>query len=226
MILFCASVNAAVPAIPPSALRLLILNKVPDLKIIDVRPPEAFAKSHIVGALNILPEVVDRSGLPKTDHIVVYCTEANCSMSTNAANRLITNGYSKVELLSGGFAEWLKSGYPVQSSVVTHSSQPTSHATFEDAHAQILNGSKLTLDVRPALEFSAGHLPQARNVPLEQLSSELSRLPKDREVVVYDRSPERSRQAVDKLTTAGFKAAELPGGLAGWVKKKYPLEMK
>jgi rhodanese-related sulfurtransferase len=219
--------HAAPPTISSDALRLLILNKTPDLTIVDVRPPDAYAKSHIEGARNTPASTVQRAGLPRQNQIVVYCVEAECPLSSGAANSLIADGYPRVELLSGGFTEWIKKGYPVQTAantVVTELKHPRSEV--KDAQIEIKAGTLLPVDVRPASEFSAGHLPHARSVPLEQLDADILRLPKDIQILVYDRIPGRSHQALAKLMAAGFKATELSGGLIAWVKMKYPLETK
>ena len=50
-----------------------------------------------------------------------------------------------------------------------------------------LSGDVTVLDVRPPEEYRAGHLANARSVPLPELRSRLGELPKDREVVAYCR---------------------------------------
>ncbi|MEK7361642.1 MAG: metalloregulator ArsR/SmtB family transcription factor, partial [Pseudomonadota bacterium] len=61
------------------------------------------------------------------------------------------------------------------------------------AAAELLKRSKqglvTVLDVRPAKEFAAGHLPGAINVPVEDLGKRARRLPKGREVIAYCRGP-------------------------------------
>lgn len=83
----------------------------------------------------------------------------------------------------------------------------------------------LIMDVRPKLEFSAGHVPRAMNLPLTSLEGSLGGLEKSVEVLVYDRDPSRSRIAAEKFSAAGFKVSELLGGIVGWVMKGYPLEV-
>jgi rhodanese-related sulfurtransferase len=228
--LFALLPNIAHPApaaISPDNLRLLILNRTADLTIIDVRPPDAYTQSHIQGAINALASSVQRAGLPRSNRIVVYCIEAECPLSTGAANSLIADGYPRVELLSGGFTEWIKKGYPVQTAANTFKVE-LKHARTEakDALTQISGGTLLPLDVRSAAEFSAGHVPHARSVPLERLDADMVRLPKGVQMLVYDRVPDRSRKALEKLTAAGFKVSELSGGLSAWVTRKLPLETK
>ncbi len=74
------------------------------------------------------------------------------------------------------------------------------------------------LDVRPADEFAAGHIPGALSVPLDQLDSALARLPKRTEIVAYCRGPYcvLAPQAVERLRANGYKARRLSDGLPEW----------
>ena len=47
----------------------------------------------------------------------------------------------------------------------------------------------ILLDVRPAEEYAAGHLPQARSMPVTELEARLAELPVDREIVAYCAAP-------------------------------------
>jgi rhodanese-related sulfurtransferase len=79
-------------------------------------------------------------------------------------------------------------------------------------------GLVTVLDVRPAEEYAAGHIPGAINVPLEKLAGFLSRLPKRKEVVAYCRGPYclMSFEAVEKLRKRGWRARRLENGLPEW----------
>jgi len=79
-------------------------------------------------------------------------------------------------------------------------------------------GLVTVLDVRPAEEFAAGHLPGAVNIPIDRLESELAKLPKRREVVAYCRGPYclMSFEAVIKLRKRGWKARRLENGFPEW----------
>ena len=74
------------------------------------------------------------------------------------------------------------------------------------------------LDVRPAEEYAAGHIPGAINVPVEKLEGFIARLPKRKEVVAYCRGPYclMSFVAVEKLRQRGFRARRLENGLPEW----------
>ncbi|MDQ6712978.1 MAG: metalloregulator ArsR/SmtB family transcription factor [Candidatus Dormibacteraeota bacterium] len=76
----------------------------------------------------------------------------------------------------------------------------------------------VVLDVRPAEEFEAGHLPSAISIPLAELGRRLRELPRDREVVAYCRGPycAFAHKAVRVLRQAGFRVTRLEDGLPEW----------
>lgn len=220
------SLRAATPKLPIDQLRLLQLNHAPNLLIIDVRDPNAFNQSHIQGAKNIPAPTITQADLPRDGRIVVYCGEVSCPLSDGAAVALTHAGYSNVSLLDGGLAAWSAKHYPVQTSNALPHKPHRDHTHISDARAKLDAGTIIALDVRPPLEFKAGHLHKAINVPLEQLDKNIGTLPKDIGILVYDREADRSRQAYDKLKAAGLTVTELSGGLAGWAKRKQPIEVK
>lgn len=77
-------------------------------------------------------------------------------------------------------------------------------ALLERLHARDV----VLLDVRPAREFEAGHLPGALSVPLEDLEARLTDLPRDRTIVAYCRGPfcTLSAEATRRLRALGFDA--------------------
>lgn len=87
-------------------------------------------------------------------------------------------------------------------------------------------GLVTVLDVRPAQEYAAGHVPGAINVSLDKLESYLTRLPKRREVVAYCRGPYclLSFEAVTKLRKRGLKARRLADGFPEWRAAGLPVE--
>lgn len=92
--------------------------------------------------------------------------------------------------------------------------------------ARLKNGLITVLDVRPAEEYAAGHLPGAINVPVDRLEKYLSKLPKRKEVLAYCRGPYclMSFEAVEKLRRRGFKAKRLQNGYPEWRAAGLPVE--
>jgi rhodanese-related sulfurtransferase/DNA-binding transcriptional ArsR family regulator len=88
-------------------------------------------------------------------------------------------------------------------------------------------GLVTVLDVRPADEFAAGHVPGAINVPVGQLGKRLKELPAGQEIVAYCRGPYcvLAYEAVAKLREHGFKARRLEDGFPEWKTAGLPVEM-
>lgn len=95
----------------------------------------------------------------------------------------------------------------------------------EDLVARVRSGEVTVLDVRPAEEFRAGHIPGAVSVPLDQLEQRLAELPRDREVVAYCRGPYcvMALDAVEKLRAEGFEAVRLEDGVPDWRARGLPV---
>ncbi len=74
------------------------------------------------------------------------------------------------------------------------------------------------VDVRPAEEFEAGHIPGAVSIPIDELDAKVVQLPRDREIVAYCRGPfcVLAPRAVAILRAHGFHARRLDEGLPEW----------
>ncbi|MGH6809882.1 MAG: ArsR/SmtB family transcription factor [Ensifer adhaerens] len=88
-------------------------------------------------------------------------------------------------------------------------------------------GEVLVLDVRPADEFTAAHLPHARSLPLGELKKRLAEIPKDMPVVAYCRGPFclMAKDAVELLRSNGYSAFHLTDGVAEWRAHGLPFEV-
>jgi NADPH-dependent 2,4-dienoyl-CoA reductase/sulfur reductase-like enzyme/rhodanese-related sulfurtransferase len=70
----------------------------------------------------------------------------------------------------------------------------------------------LLLDVRTPHEFEAGHIPDAMNIPVDELRSRLNELPGDRQIATYCQVGQRGYLATRILLQDGFSAANIGGG--------------
>ena len=88
------------------------------------------------------------------------------------------------------------------------------------------DGLVTVLDVRPAEEFDAGHLPNAINIPLGELEAKLDELDPEHEIVAYCRGPHciLAFEAVARLREKGMNARRLEGGLPEWQLAGLPVE--
>jgi rhodanese-related sulfurtransferase len=72
----------------------------------------------------------------------------------------------------------------------------------------------LVLDVREPAEYRAGHIANAKNVPLRRISSYTP--PADTKLFVICRSGSRSKQAYKILHREGFDVTNVAGGMLAW----------
>lgn len=93
---------------------------------------------------------------------------------------------------------------------------------LERMHAGLVT----VLDVRPADEFAASHLPGAMNIPLHELEARLTELNPKTEIVAYCRGAYcvLSFEAVAKLRKLGLMVRRLEEGLPEWRAAGLPLE--
>ncbi|MBI4801376.1 MAG: hypothetical protein HY796_02520 [Elusimicrobia bacterium] len=231
-VLFFASYAIAMPCyceilqVSTEKLNAALLQKSAPI-VVDVRSGYDFEKKHILGAVNAPYNAIDKAGLPKDSELVLYCGNEKCPLSHLAAKTLEGAGYKNVKVLAGGLDEWKKKGFKVEAGGQVKQKKPAVNTGAVSASAlkkKIKSGGPVVIDTRPEKEFLAGHIPGARNIPLENLKTQTSGLTAGSEVVVYDRQNTRTVEAVKMLAAEGLKVSELSGGLQVWSAKKYPLE--
>jgi rhodanese-related sulfurtransferase len=99
-----------------------------------------------------------------------------------------------------------------------------STVTVNEAYELAQRGA-FVLDVRTPEEWNEFHAPNSTLIPLDQLASRLSEVPRDRQIVVVCRSGNRSQQGRDILLNAGFEqVASMAGGLNEWRANGFPIE--
>jgi rhodanese-related sulfurtransferase len=92
--------------------------------------------------------------------------------------------------------------------------EPTEFKRQLDAGASVR-----LIDVREPWEVAIAALPQALNIPLNELPQRLSELDPKAETVVMCKSGGRSRRATAYLASRGFeRVANLTGGIDAWTR--------
>lgn len=92
-----------------------------------------------------------------------------------------------------------------------------SDVTPEQAQQRVANGA-LLIDVREQSEWDAGHMPGAKLIPMGQIPSRLSELPRDQEIIFTCRSGNRSGTIKDLLIDQHeyTRVHNLLGGILAW----------
>jgi rhodanese-related sulfurtransferase/DNA-binding transcriptional ArsR family regulator len=98
--------------------------------------------------------------------------------------------------------------------------------TAEELAIRLDLGRVVVLDVRPADEYTAGHIAGARSIPIDDLESANDTLPKSREVIAYCRGPYcvYADDAVRLLRQRGYRARRLDTGYPEWHRAGLPTE--
>jgi rhodanese-related sulfurtransferase len=88
-----------------------------EFTLVDALSPMSYARSHLPGAINLVPEWVDERAprrIPDRDtEVVVYCAGPDCETSVAVGWRLIELGYRNVLHYPGGKSDWINAGLPL-----------------------------------------------------------------------------------------------------------------
>jgi rhodanese-related sulfurtransferase len=100
--------------------------------------------------------------------------------------------------------------------------------SVEETHRRLgVDTSIVLLDVRTPAEYlgESGHLTNAILIPVQELAQRVDELVsyKNREIIVYCRTGNRSGRAAEFLCTRGFSAMNMRGGIVDWNKQSLPV---
>ncbi|MEU8518988.1 rhodanese-like domain-containing protein [Streptomyces sp. NBC_01216] len=104
---------------------------------------------------------------------------------------------------------------------------PTTATTLTTSQATNRFGEYVVIDVRTPGEYAAGHVPGARNIPLDRIEEAAAALRAAAErqpLLIVCASGARSSRGCGRLAALGVQAASLDGGTAAWVAAGHPVE--
>ncbi len=93
-----------------------------------------------------------------------------------------------------------------------------------EVQALLAQRRAVLIDVRERHEWSTGHAPAARHIPLGSLPARLAEIPHDRPVIAVCQSGMRSARAARFLARAGREAYNLRGGMSAWAANGLPVK--
>jgi hydroxyacylglutathione hydrolase len=178
--------------------------------IVDTRAWQHFRESHVAGALwaplnNYFPNVTG-SYIDPAQPFYLIVEE---SKLREAVTALIRIGMDKV---TGYATPETFEQYRAQGGAVTR----TASLPITQLPGQQDPKHTLLLDVRGKAEFEEGHVRGAKNLPYTHLAKRLAEVPRDRKVLVYCRTDNRSAIASALLQSQGYDVLHLSGGIVGW----------
>lgn len=96
----------------------------------------------------------------------------------------------------------------------TKNNQQVTVDLFQPIKDKMSNGTAMLVDVRTEEEFETGHINGATLVPLDTIKAgDYSLLPKNKQLYIYCRSGNRSAQATQALTQAGYESVKDLGSM-------------
>jgi hydroxyacylglutathione hydrolase len=179
--------------------------------VLDVRPPEAFARGHLHGSLNVglegrfaefAAEVIGTD-----DDIVIVC---QAGTGQQARVRLSRVGLDSVL----GALDHPESALSRQPELVEVASRVT---VSQLADAMSAVAGLVVLDVRSRAERAAGAIEPSLHIPIAELRGRLDELDPQRPIVVHCAGGYRSSIAASLLRAVGFTdVSDLVGGYQAW----------
>jgi rhodanese-related sulfurtransferase len=198
-----------------------------DIVIVDVQSREGYLEKHIPKAISIPIEQISEQykNLPKDKEIIVTSIgEAidKCGICTQAARSLISLGFKNVKDLKEGILGWEAKGYPVVAG---------EEVTFKNIDAdklkKMIDDRKniLIIDIRDKEEYDQEHIQGAVFMPFEGFLQKKDELPRDKEIIIYDKLGYRSKLVTENLVKQGLiQVSNLIDGFKKWKEKGYPVE--
>ncbi|MBY0291063.1 MAG: MBL fold metallo-hydrolase [Mycobacteriaceae bacterium] len=194
------------PVVPPLSAAAVQVHLDDDAVIVDARPLEHFAATHVPGAISnpFRPVFASWLGwLAPADRPLIIVRDHDQEIA-ELAWQAAKIGYDNiVGELDGGMDAWTAAGHATASIALTG--------------AEGLGGLRV-LDIRQRSEFLAGHVPGAMHVELGDISQRADDIPSEPTVVMCGHG-ERAMGAASLLRRAGHRGlAVLDGGPQEWAR--------
>jgi NADPH-dependent 2,4-dienoyl-CoA reductase/sulfur reductase-like enzyme/rhodanese-related sulfurtransferase len=210
------------PSVTASELDAFVAAKHPIF--IDVRDVFAYEKSHVMGAMHIPLELLSDklSSIPTNRPVIVY--DETGKKGHQALRTLVGAGFEDVTNISGGHASLQRQARAVGFTNIEIDLLPFENKTIdkkevteevETAEEVQDVTSAIVVDVRTPEEFRSGAVPNAINIPLDELMTRYEELGSnaDRDITVYCASGARSAYAQRMLAQIGYNNVKNGGGL-------------
>tara|TARA_R110002020_G_scaffold91560_2_gene222360 strand:- start:104140 stop:105534 length:1395 start_codon:yes stop_codon:yes gene_type:complete len=186
---------------------------VKDVKIIDTRKKEVFAKGHLPNSIHI----EGNNSFPTwagwlIDYDEDFILIANEDVMDDLTRMLMRIGLDRVH------------GYITDVEGLGISLETTEIISFEEFKSHLGKGEVQVLDVRGASEYREGHIEGAENLFVGTLQDHLGKVSANKKKVIHCQSGARAAIAQSLLAKNGFKEVKVfTGGMQEWKHKSQPI---
>jgi rhodanese-related sulfurtransferase len=216
--------KSVIPIITTTDLKQKIITSKNEITLIDTRPIKQFAIGHIKGSIPI-----DNFDSTRASREIVFITAGgNEDPLLSQYNNL--SHTKKVFNLSGGINQWTEDGYPIISTKIIQNFENSSKVNFiEPRDLNNINQTdeqqqNIIIDTRRIGNFDKEHIPNAINIPFDELEYRYQEIPINKMVYVYGADDSTSFNAGVLLYNLNFISAHtIKGGFNAWKEYGYPI---
>ena len=186
--------------------------------VLDVRPRTDFAAGHVPGAISVpLTNSFPTScGWLLPYDRPIYLVADGEEQAREAARDLAFIG---IDACEGYFDVAALDGWGTEHGGL----ETTAVIDWSDADQAVREENAFLLDVRNVTEWNDGHVPSARHVHLGYLRDRTDEIPRDRPVLLYCSSGNRSGIAASLLQAEGFEdVRNIDGGMLDRIRRGLP----
>lgn len=201
--------------------KLLLNDRERVAMLVDARPQIKYFEGTVPGAISLpFQEWDKRVGLlpaDKNTQLIFFCGGLKCDLSMKAAVKARALGYTDVRIYAEGWPAWQKGSTRAfaminpqdpGAAVVAAEAAPVTGEIGKDEFLKLVAEKPagfLLVDVRPAADFKAGHIPGSISIPDEEISKNIELLKKSSNVVFICATGARSAGAFYAAEDAGLK---------------------
>ena len=196
--------------------------------LLDVRPFSDYIKEHIIDSVNIsLDEFPVENKINSHSTIVVIGNTIGDKDIQTGVDKLREEDFKNILVLAGGMESWkqyvgatVTYGDPtsfVDQSKVSYVESDKLNEAFK------ANAPMFIIDIRSNEEFNRGHLPGARNIPLNQLEKRRGEIAEKKIVVIGTTELEEFQASVQMYDMLLASPYVVKGGMKQWQEKNYPI---
>jgi hydroxyacylglutathione hydrolase len=198
--------------------------------IFDVRNEINFSQEHIIGSLNMPKEKIEKSlsDFNREKEYVLIDDLGLTPLETETMDFLEKNGFENIFYLEGGFSAWKSGGNRTVSFGDPYSLEDQSKVNYikSDELKKIIaeENNLYLIDLRNNKQFSEGHLPNAKNIFLDDLENRRREIPSGMKIILYDQDGLGAFLGAVRLFDMGFmNVFSLADGLNTWKEKNFEI---